>query len=338
MKFGICFKGDIGIGRTVRLAQQAEQGGFDYVWTFDSHVLWHEAYGMLTLIATHTERVRIGTLVTNPRVRRVDVAASFFATLNEISGGRAVCGLGRGDSSRRMLGKKPTTIANMMKTARELKRLAEGGSIVIDGVEITLTWANPQYELPMWLAGYGPKVLYQSGKIADGIVLQIAEPSLIRWFIEQVQKGAAEVGRDARSIRYMAAAPVFCSDDMEKCRAQCRWFPAMVGNHIADLIKNNAIGVPEDLLRAIEGRVDYDYKQHADKDSEHLDWVTDEVIDSFSVLGPVDNQIRKLRELEAAGVDLFVIYLMCEEEEEVVEIYSREIIPALQSRPRINPQ
>ena len=330
MEFGICFKGDIDIGRTIRLAQQAEQGGFDYVWTFDSHVLWREAYGMLTLIAANTERVKIGPLVTNPRVRSLDVAASFFATLNEISGGRAVCGLGRGDSSRRMLGKKPTTIANMMKTAQELKRLAEGETVAIDGVDVTLTWANPQYKLPMWLAGYGPRVLRRSGKIADGIVLQIAEPSLVRWFVEQVEKGAAEVGRDPGSIRYMAAAPVFYSDDMEKCRAQCRWFPAMVGNHIADLIKNNAIGVPGDLLRAIEGRVDYDYKQHADKDSDHLDWVTDEVIDSFSVLGPVDNQIRKLKELEASGVDLFVIYLMCEEEEDVVEIYRREIIPALQ--------
>ena len=181
------------------------------------------------------------------------------------------------------------------------------------------------------VSGVWAQVLYQSGKIADGIVLQIAEPSLVRWFVEQVEKGAAEAGRDPGSIRYMAAAPVFYSDDMEKCRAQCRWFPAMVGNHIADLIKNNAIGVPENLLRAIEGRIDYDYKQHADKDSDHLDWVTDEVIDSFSVLGPVDNQIRKLKELETSGVDLFVIYLMCEEEEDVVEIYSRKIIPAFQS-------
>ena len=158
-------------------------------------------------------------------------------------------------------------------------------------------------------------------------MLQIAEPTLIRWFIEQVEKGAVEAGRSKKEIRYMAAAPVFCSDDFEKCRAQCRWFPAMVGNHIADLIKNNAIGVPENLLRAIEGRIGYDYKEHADKDSGHLDWVTADVVDGFSVLGPVDNQIRKLKDLEASGVDLFVIYLMCEEEENVVKTYGREIIP-----------
>ena len=285
---------------------------------------------MLALIAANTERVKIGPLVTNPRVRSVDVAASFFATLNEISEGRAVCGLGRGDSSRRMLGKPPTTIANMIKTAQELKTLAEGGTVAIDGVDVTLSWASPKYELPMWLAGYGPRVLFESGKIADGIVLQIAEPTLIRWFIEQVEKGAVEAGRSKEEIRYMAAAPVFCSDDFEKCRDQCRWFPAMVGNHIADLIKNNAIGVPENLLRAIEGRMGYDYKQHADKDSDHLDWVNADVIDGFSVLGPVDNQIGKLQELEASGVDLFVIYLMCEEEENVVETYRREIIPAFQ--------
>ena len=104
---------------------------------------------MLALIAANTERVKIGPLVTNPRVRSVDVAASFFATLNEISEGRAVCGLGRGDSSRRMLGKPPTTIANMIKTAQELKTLAEGGTVSIDGVDVTLSWASPEYKLPM---------------------------------------------------------------------------------------------------------------------------------------------------------------------------------------------
>lgn len=329
MEFGICFKGDIDVDRTVRLAKQAEDGGFDYVWTFDSHVLWKEAYSMLAVIAAHTKRVKFGPLVTNPGPRSVDLAASIYATLNLISKGRMVCGMGRGDSSRRMMKKPPTTIARMMEFSRKLKSLAEGNEEDVDGVPVKLTWANPQYTLPMWLAGYGPKVLHECAKLADGIVLQIAEPSLITWFIDQVKAGAKEAGRDPSEIKYMAAAPVFLSDDLDKCREQCRWFPGMVGNHIADLIKNQSIGVPENLLKAINGRTGYDYKQHADKDSDHLDWVTADVVDSFSVLGPVDMQIRKLKELKKVGLDQFVIYLMCEEEEKIVEAYAREIIPAL---------
>ena len=329
MDFGICFKGDLDIRRTIRLAQQAEEGGFTYVWTFDSHVLWREAFSMLALIAANTQSVKIGPLVTNPRVRSVDVTASLFATLNEISGGRAVCGIGRGDSSRRVVGKPPTTVAYLMKAVRQIKALGTGSEVELDGHRIEMTWADEQKPIPMWIAGYGPKVLFESGRMADGIVLQIAEPSLIVWFIGQAAKGAESVGREPSEIRYLVAAPVYVSEDLEKCRDRCRWFPAMVGNHIADLIDNNSIGVPASLLRAIEGRKGYDYRQHADKDSNHLDWVTGDVIDSFSVLGPVESQIAKLQELEAVGVNQFVIYLMCGEEEEIVETYSKKVIPAI---------
>ncbi len=328
MEFGICFKGDIDVKRTIRLAQQAEEAGFDYVWTFDSHVLWKEGFSMLGVIGANTKRVKLGPLVTNPGPRSVDLAASLFATLNIISEGRMVCGMGRGDSSRRMMGKPPTTIKRMMQYSKDLKTLAEGGTVKVDHVDVHLPWANPDYKLPMWLAGYGPKVLRACAELADGIVLQIAEPSLITWFIEQVNAGAKEFGRDPSEIQYMAAAPVFVSDDLDKCREQCRWFPGMVGNHIADLIKNNSIGVPENLLKAIDGRTGYDYKKHADKDSDHLGWVTPDVVDSFSVLGPAERQIQKLKELEAVGLHQFVIYLMCEEEEKIVETYANEIIPA----------
>src|SRR5258706_8965735 len=99
LNFGVCFKGDIAPGRTIALAQRAERGGFTYVWTFDSHVLWKDCYVMLSQIAAHTDVVRLGTCVTNPAVRDVTVTASSFATLNVVSGGRAVCGIGRGDSS-----------------------------------------------------------------------------------------------------------------------------------------------------------------------------------------------------------------------------------------------
>lgn len=329
MEFGICFKGDMDVQRTLRLARSAEEGGFDYVWAFDSHILWKEAFSMLTLMAANTSRVKLGPLVTNPAVRSLDVAASNFATLNIISEGRALCGIGRGDSSRRMMGKPPATVSRMIDSVEKIRALAEGREVELNGVSVHIPWAVPAYKLPMWLAGYGPNVLRASGRVADGIVLQIAEPSLIKWFIEQTGIGAREAGRDSGDIQYMTAAPVYISDDLEKCRAQCRWFPAMVGNHIADLIKNHSIGVPEHLLEAIHGRAGYNYKKHADKDAGHLDWVSDDLIDGFSVLGTVDMQIAKLKELEVAGCRQFVIYLMCEQEEEIVETYAKEIIPKL---------
>jgi alkanesulfonate monooxygenase SsuD/methylene tetrahydromethanopterin reductase-like flavin-dependent oxidoreductase (luciferase family) len=111
MKFGITIKPDMSVERIVALTRQAEASGFEYGWIFDSHVLWLEPYPMLTLMATNTKKMRLGTCVTNPATRDITVTSSLFATLNLISDGRMQLGIGRGDSSRRVLGKKPVTSA-----------------------------------------------------------------------------------------------------------------------------------------------------------------------------------------------------------------------------------
>ena len=107
MDFGITFKSDMALPRMVSLARQAEKAGFGYGWCFDSHVLWHEVYPILTLLAANTRKPKLGTLVTNPVVRDPTVTASLLATLIELSGGRMQLGIGRGDSSIRTLGLKP---------------------------------------------------------------------------------------------------------------------------------------------------------------------------------------------------------------------------------------
>src|SRR6516162_478956 len=113
MQFGITIKPDMTVDRIVALTRQAEEAGFQYGWIFDSHVLWLEPYPLLTLMAANTKHMRLGTCVTNPAVRDLTVTSSLFATLNLISGGRMQLGMGRGDSSRRVLGKKPVTAGEL---------------------------------------------------------------------------------------------------------------------------------------------------------------------------------------------------------------------------------
>src|SRR5579864_6651846 len=128
MKFGITLKPDISIERIVGLTRQAEAAGFEYGWIFDSHVLWKEPYPLLTLMATNTKRMRLGTCVTNPATRDLTVTASLFATLNLISRGRMELGIGRGDSSRRVMGKKPVGAGDLeraVKTFRDLTAARE---------------------------------------------------------------------------------------------------------------------------------------------------------------------------------------------------------------------
>lgn len=130
-------------------------------------------------------------------------------------------------------------------------------------------------------------------------------------------------------FRVLSAAPVWVGD-MKKAREQTRWFPAMVGNHVADLVERygrEGGSVPKRLTDYIEGRKGYDYRHHADKDADHLGFIKEDIIDSFGILGEVDQHLEKLKELESLGVTQFNIYLMCGDEERMVEEYGKHILP-----------
>lgn len=329
MKFGITFKGDISLERTVALCQQAEAAGFEYAWFFDSHVLWQECYTVIAHVMAHTTKIRFGPLVTNPAAREWTLAASTFASLAKISGNRFDVGVGRGDSSVRMLGQKPRTIDTTVKFMQFLKTMGRGESVHIHGRDLELPWAMKDTDLPMWFAAYGPQALEAAGKHADGLVLQIGDPWLVQYFAKQCIDAALAAGRKREDIQIMSAAPVWVGD-IDKCRAQTRWFPGMVGNHVADIVAKYGADnpdIPQRLTAYIEQRKGYDYKNHANKDADHLDFVTDEIIDSFSILGSVEQHIAKLKELEAAGVDQFAIYLMCGDEERILTEYCNNILP-----------
>ena len=214
MDFGITFKGDISPQRTVALAKQAEVAGFKYAWFFDSHVLWRECYVMMALCMANTDTMKYGPLVTNPGVREWSVAASLFASLCVQSGNRFEVGLGRGDSSRRMLGKKPMTIANMVEFTHAIKGMVRGDNVEYSGTEAQLPWANG-YELPVWVAAYGPKALKAAGEAGDGLVIQLADVGLVKYFSSQAIAGGEAAGRDMSNYKIMSAAPVWVGD-MEK--------------------------------------------------------------------------------------------------------------------------
>jgi len=328
MQFGFTLKPEHTIERTLALTRQAEAAGFDYGWLFDSHVLWREPYVLLTLMAQATTTLRLGTCVTNPATREPSVTASSLAVLDEISGGRMDLGIGRGDSARRVLGKPPTTMATLEEAVVAIKALVEGRAIEYEGTELRLPW-TASWTLPVWVAGYGPMALAMTGRVADGIILQLADPDLIRWFVAQVRDAAAGAGRDPASIKVQAAAPAHVGS-REVGRERTRWFPALVSNHVVDLVnKYPREELPDSLTGYITDRTGYDYLHHAEVGSSNAGFVGDEVTDRFCVLGSVDDHVAKLRELADAGVDQFNLYLMNGDEEAQVEAYGRDVIPAL---------
>jgi len=327
MDFGITLRPDMTPDRAVALARQAEAAGFTYGWLFDSHVLWLEPYPLLTMIALNTKRMRLGTCVTNPATRDPTVTASVLATLNIISGGRMDLGIGRGDSARRVLGKKPTTLATLEEAIQIIKGLAEGRPTNYDGEQIQMPWASG--DLPVWIAGYGPKALNLAGRIADGVILQLGDPHLIKWCMGFVHEGARAAGRDPASIKVMAATAVWVSDDLATAREQVRWFPALVSNHVIDLINRyDPAELPPELTAYVRNREGYDYHHHAEVGSSNAQFVSDEVTDRFCIVGSADQHKRRLQELADLGVDQLNIYLMSGDEEGTLEAYARDILPA----------
>jgi len=328
MDFGFTLKPENSIERTVALARQAEAAGFTYGWLFDSHVLWRDPYPLLTLIAQATERMRLGTCVTNPGTREPSVTASVLATLDELSGGRMDLGIGRGDSARRVLGKPPTTMATLEEAIQVIRALVAGGRVEYEGTELQFPWTTG-WRLPVWVAGYGPMALAMAGRVADGVILQLADPDLIAWFAAQIREAEAAAGRPTGSVRIQAAAPAHVGD-LALCRERTRWFPALVSNHVVDLVnKYPREQLPESLTGYVQDRTGYDYHHHAEVGSSNAGFVGDEVTDRFCVLGSVADHVAKLRRLAEVGVDQFNIYLMNGDEEQVLEIYGREIIPEL---------
>ena len=326
MDIGVVLQNDPPAMRVVEYAKQAEALGFSHVWTFDSHVLWQEPFVIYSAILAATERVIVGPMVTNPGTRDWTVIASRFATLNEMYGNRTVCGIGRGDSALRVIGKPPQTLAQLRESVQVIKALANGGTA--NG--LSLAWA-PESKLDIWVAAYGPKALKLTGEVADGYILQLADPDIAEWMISAVRKAASEAGRDPAAIKFCVAAPAYVGDDREHQRDQTRWFGGMVGNHVADIVARygGSGAVPKALTDYIKAREGYDYSEHGRAGNSHTTFVPDEVVDRFCVLGPVENHLKRLAELKELGVDQFAVYLQHDAKDATLAAYGEHIIPAV---------
>jgi len=330
LSFGVTVLPDPPYQRLVELMQLAERHGFEYGWTYDSHILWQESYATMPLAADRTERIKLGHFVTNPGIRDPTITASWYATMQDISNGRMVMGIGRGDSSRRVVGLQPVKVAEFERRCAMLKELMNGRSVEWNGKELKLEWVRPELpEVEMWIAGYGPKALAVAGRVSDGVIIQLADPQIIQWIMDTARRAAEEAGRDPSALKCIVGAPSMITGDLHEARDQVRWFPAMVSNHVMDLIERYGweSEIPTALTDYVKARKFYDYKEHSRVGAKHGEFVTDEICDRFCVLGTPEQAVEKLRELESVGVDQFNIYLMTHSQEETLAAYGAEIIP-----------
>lgn len=295
MDFGVTILPDPPVARFLELVGLAEQAGFTHAWTYDSHILWQDGYAFLTLAAAQTSRIVLGHCVTNPGIREPTVTASAYATLQDISGGRMAMGIGRGDSSRRVAGLGPVPIADFEPALAMIKQLMNGRPVVWNGREIELAWARDQPEIPLYVAGYGPRALGVAGRVGDGVIVQLADPEITGWIVGQASAAAAEAGRAEIPLPAIVCGPAVIGG-REAARDTVRWFPAMVSNHVKDMIARHgaALGAPAALLdytRAVES---YSYAEHSRTGAAHGRYISDEICDRFCLLGGVEEHIEQL--------------------------------------------
>jgi probable F420-dependent oxidoreductase len=335
MEFGVVMQNDPPASRVVDLARQAETHGFDYVWTFDSHLLWQEPFVVFSQILAATRRVKVGPMVTNPATRDWTVLASSFATLNEMYGNRTVCGIGRGDSAVRTLNGRPSNLATLREAIHVIRELANSRAVEHNGAKVQFPWSRGS-ELEMWVAAYGPLALKLTGEVGDGFILQLADPDIAAWMIRTVRDSAEAAGRDPDSIKFCVAAPMYVGDgDSPAARAhmreQCRWFGGMVGNHVADIVSKYGQGsqVPKALTDYIAGRQGYDYNEHGRAGNSHTQFVPDEIVERFCLIGSPREHVEKLQALRELGVTQFAGYLQHDNKDETLRMYGERVIPAM---------
>jgi probable F420-dependent oxidoreductase len=328
MEFGLVLQNDPPARLVVERMVQAEGNGFSHGWTFDSHVLWQEPFVVYSQVLAATSTLTVGPMVTNPGTRDWSVTASMFATLNEMHGNRTICGMGRGDSAHRVIGLRPATLGTVREAMRVIKGLAEGREIVHHGAPLRIPWVRDG-RLPVWLAGYGPKALRLVGEVADGFILQTADPDIARWTIGSVRQAALDAGRDPAEITMCVAAPAYVGNDVPHQREQLRWFGGMVGNHVADLVARYGTDgpIPRALTDYIAERAGYDYAHHGKAGNPTTDFVPDEIVDRFCLVGPESAHVDRLQELAEIGVDHFALYLMHDQPDQTLQAYGRDVIP-----------
>jgi alkanesulfonate monooxygenase SsuD/methylene tetrahydromethanopterin reductase-like flavin-dependent oxidoreductase (luciferase family) len=334
VSFGLMFRpGQFPLPHVLACLRVAEDVGFGQVWFGDSHLIWHEVTPYLTAAAMSTTRMRVGPLVSNPITRHPTVVASMLATLAEAFDGRAALGVGRGDSAVRTLGLPPMKLADFREAVRLMRGLCRGETVPAHGTPVRLAWLSRR--VPVLLAAYGPRVLELAGAEADGLILQLASPSVVEWAVAHARRGAAGAGRELDGFEIVAGAPTYVSPDRERALARVRGFPATVSNHVKDLLRlYRPDELPAELVEGMERVTGYDYLKHGLPDAPHTRAVTDEMAERLTLVGTAEQVRDKILRLEAAGVTHVCLYLGVVEPElhvAMLQAYGREIIPYFRS-------
>lgn len=323
------------VTEAVRRLRLAEGLGFDTFWVCDSHIIWNECYSLLGYLTASSQKpdMQFGTMVTNPVSRDPLVVASAFATLRDLAGdGRLLCGIGRGDSAVRVVRRHPAKIAEIELAIRLIQDLTGGRTATVDeATSVVMPWVSGS-PVPVYAAAYGARMLAAAGRTADGVIIECADPHYISWALEHVRRGRESAGRDMTDFAVVSCTATYVSDDLAKAREQVRPFGAVVGNHVAEVLRNTgANSLPPELEAFIAQRPEYDYYKHVHTDRAQAGYVPDDIIDRLCIVGSIGRCAERVAELRDAGVTHLNFYAQTENYDEHMKLYADHVLPAFRA-------
>lgn len=325
IKFGIGLYGTDSAPEAVKLAQRADELGYDRFWIGDSHMIWRELYVLAGAIATATQRIAIGPGVTHPIARHVTVTASAMATLHELTGGRVFLGFGVGSSGPANIGMKPVTADDLEANIRILQSLFSGETIRIGARDVKCLF--PCGEIPIYIGTRAPQVMKMACRRTAGFI-HSGESTALGALVRQICGYTLAAERKPEDVQFIYRLPCAIDYNPAHAREAVKGVIARTAmTQLGRLYDRGSLADEEDR-RAIERmRREYDTYHHMDAAHNYL--VRDEWVDRFALAGTVDQVKDKVREFIAAGIDELTIIPCGRSRQAVIETFAREVMARL---------
>jgi 5,10-methylenetetrahydromethanopterin reductase len=286
------------LGRTV------EALGYDGFWVADSHSIMRDAYSILSVLATQTSTIQLATGVTHTVTRHPAVLANSWATLQELSDGRAICGIGVGESAVHNLGLRPEKLAIFEEKIAVLRALLKGEHVEYEGKDLQMPWSTR--EVPIIMASSGPRSLQLAGRIADGVLFQVgSDPALVQYALDNISRGAEQAGRTLSDLKLYMRIATAVSDDRQAAQREIKGYASVAAGTVFATVPREYFDdeLYEDLCQF---KAAYDYTHHGSNESQHSDLLTDRIYDAIAVACTPEDAVQRFQALADMGINGFV--------------------------------
>ncbi len=315
---------------SLEMGRRAEELGFGGLWVADSHSVMRDAYSILSILATQTSELMLATGVTHTVTRHPAVLANSWATLQEISNGRAICGIGVGESAVHNLGLKPERLAAFEEKVTVLRALLRGETIEYEGKDIKMPWSTA--EVPIVMASSGPKSLRMAGRIADGVLFQVgANPRLVQYALDNIRVGAESAGRKLSDLKLYMRIATSVHEDRDTAQQELKGYTSVAAGTVFKTVPREYFD--DDLYADLaEFKAAYDYGEHGSNESRHSDLLTDRIFNAVAVACPPEEAVQRFRILADMGIDGFVSPFGMPEPIPYMETFAEQVIPHVINR------